>query len=90
MEKKATAPRRRSEGRGQERSLTRDNILHLSESPRTRPGILSYRRERSAAEFCRAIRDALDRESRQARAAGVGYDGLEGIASAWVGRGCLP
>ena len=67
----------------------KDSTANITQPPalqRLRPGLLGYRRERAAADFCRAIRAALARESRQASS--VDADCLEGIASAWVGRGC--
>ena len=67
-----------------------ETITQLPAPRCLRQGLFRDRRERSAADFCRAIRAALARESRQAMSAGVHADCLEGIASAWVGRGCVP
>ena len=69
----------------------KSNITQLSAPQRLRPGLLGYREQRSPAEFCRAIGDALDREARLARVTGVHTppEVLEDI-SAWVARGCIP
>lgn len=84
-------PESRSRERGaQERHLS-PRIVALPTRPCTRTGILGYRRQRSAAEICRVIRHALDREVRFAKQTGVATppDLLQDI-SAWIGRGYLP
>ena len=72
-------------------STNKASVARLKVPQRTRRGILNYRQQRSHAEFCRAIRDALNREARLAHHTGVNVapDIIEDI-SAWVGRGCLP
>ena len=86
-------PERRPRGRGvgEKYYSQNSNIVALSPRPCTRLGILSYRQQRSPAEFCRAIQNVLDREARLARDIGkdIPPNVIEDI-SAWVGRGCLP
>ena len=61
--------------------INKNNVVTIHEfSARQNQGLF-------AVEFCRAIRDALDRESRLARQRGmIMPDALEVISAAWEGR----
>lgn len=91
MEKEATAPERRSQGRGEEDYSQNKKIVTLPRSQCIRTGILGYRRQRSVAEFSRTICDALNREARLAKLTGVNTaPEVLSDMSEWIGRGCLP
>ncbi len=64
-------------------------IIPLIRPRPNRPGILTYRQQRSHAEFFRAIRDALNREATLREQSGTPDPWLRDTAD-WVGRGCLP
>ena len=69
--------------------LTKRTLAHLPDHRKH-----GYRSRRSegellhatlAAQFCRAIRNALEREARLAKLANTSPDALDGISEAWVG-----
>ncbi len=85
------APESGSRERGVQERYSDANVVYHPAIPIKRLGILSYREQRSVADFSRTICAALNREARLARDIGkdIPPDVLDDI-SAWVGRGCVP
>ena len=66
-------------------------IIPLIRPRPNRPGIFTYRQQRSPGDICAAIIRALDREARLARDTGVKTPPeVLSDMSEWIGRGCLP